>query len=773
MTSQELYAALITANSIADVESALKEFEASHVNRVRWAPFGRENNRGTVEASTDPGRSLVERVTNGIDAILEAEHSRHNGRPTCRSPKDAAAAWLNVPDAGLSEMSQQQRRQLAQRVTIHVTQGESRESRVVAVRDRGIGLSAAQMPSTILSLNETNKSRKLYLAGAYGQGGSSTLAVSRYTMVASRPDGHPTVAFTVATFYEPPPDEDKLGRYVYLTLENAVLEVSLPDVDFPAGTLVRHFGYDLSDYPSAFGPTSVYGLLNRVLFDPVLPVWLDNPVNNQRRTIKGSRNALNGATDEGDEETRGVSLAHSVPLYFTSIGQEHGRVGLEYWVLPRPTHENKRPNAAFVAPTKPIVLTLNGQNHAEFSTALIRKEADLPFLTQRLIVHVDCNNLTPGAKRLLFVSNREDTRKGIVKRLITEEVVRALRSDDELKRLNAEARDQGMREQDEDARREIRREVSRLLRLHGFNPNEPVGGAPGTDDEASPGPTPPPRPPVDPEPIQIHEPPTYIQLLWDEDQTITFHPQQRRYLRIQTDAASTYHNPRNPSASRINIILIGEGVSALGSTPLRGGRMRGIFEGTPAAQVGSTGAIRVELVRTGMPTLSDERPFEIVARPPVRPSTRQVALPDWTVRRVEGPDDPMWTELTWPDDVNAVASHSQMEEGALVIYYSAAFPRYQHQEQVFERRNPALAASFKTRYEIWLAVHALLMHQDQQQAQASESERRADDEDREAAAESRDAQERIRTALLSAMFAARETTQPELTAASAMADTES
>ena len=290
------------------------------------------------------------------------------------------------------------------------------------------------------------------------------------------------------------------------------------------GTSVKHFGYDLSSYPSPVGPNSVYGLLNRILFDPVLPVWLDNPVNNQRRVIKGARNALNGAVDEGDEDRRGVRLSHHVPLFFSSLS-EFERLGIEYWVLERPTEKNKRPTAAFVNPGKPIVLTLNGQNQAELSQILVRKEAELPFLAQRTIVHVDCNSLTPGAKRSLFVSNREDARRGLVLRLITDEVVRALRSDDDLVRLNNEAREQGMRERDESAVQQMRQEVSRLLRLQGLNVGASVGGEAGSDDGQDQRPTHPRRPRRPPEPIELHEPPTHLNIVWGEDKEVTFYPE--------------------------------------------------------------------------------------------------------------------------------------------------------------------------------------------------------------------------------------------------------
>jgi hypothetical protein len=80
--------------------------------------------------------------------------------------KEAAVAWLSVPTGGLSELTPQQRRGFAQQVIVGVLPGEGKDSWTIEVRDYGIGLMPEQMPSTILSLNESNKVQKHYLAGA-------------------------------------------------------------------------------------------------------------------------------------------------------------------------------------------------------------------------------------------------------------------------------------------------------------------------------------------------------------------------------------------------------------------------------------------------------------------------------------------------------------------------------------------------------------------------------------------------------------------------------
>ena len=115
-------------------------------------------------------------------------------------------------------------------------------------------------------------------------------------------------------FLDLPPEQYKIGHYVYLTFDGAgssrleVPQARLPD----AGPWSRHFGYDLSGYPSPLGPEQPLRPAEPTLFDPVMPVWLDNGVHDYRRVIKGSRNALNGAVDEGDEG-RGPALVPQRP----------------------------------------------------------------------------------------------------------------------------------------------------------------------------------------------------------------------------------------------------------------------------------------------------------------------------------------------------------------------------------------------------------------------------------------------------------------------------
>jgi predicted GIY-YIG superfamily endonuclease len=747
-----LFDALIAAKRVEEVRAALEAFKTNA--GAREVPFGgRPNNRGAIELAADAARSAIERVTNAHDALLELEHQRHSGTPECRSPREAAHAWLGVPmKDGLSGVSAKERQVLALNTIVRLEPGEGWQSRILTVADRGIGIEPARMKDTILSLNESNKIQKHYLAGTYGQGGSSTLYFSKYVLIASRAYGTDRIAFTLVRYEELPADEYKTGRYVYLVDGGDVLSVNTKQGDPTHGTLIRHFGYDLSNYTSSIGPKSLYGALQRVMFDPVAPIRFENQVAGWNRTIKGSRNALNGAVDQGDESARGPELDYHLPMFNVSLG-DHGAVGIEYWVLARPEAKDGKkpggkPSRNFVDDAKPIVFTHNGQNQEELTGRIIKKEADLPFLqTQgRLIVHINCDRLTAAAKRLLFSSTREKSREGFLLNLIEDELISILKSDDELRRLNEEAREQSLKEQDDAAERQMQRQVAKLLRVVGPALVD-VGGS-KTDGGNEPPKKRGPR--AKPEPIELRDPPTYIKIVGDKEDEISFYGGQRRYIRIETDANSHYHDPDDQKKSHINV-AVGDDLKIFGTSPLRGGRMRIGVQCKVEVATGTKGGIRVELYRPGQSTLSDERYYQVVDPPKPKDDNRKTAFPRIKMIPVDGPEDDRWAFVTDEiddSDIRRHASGAEMSDGVLYVYYSTVFPRFVAERQRIEQHNPILSPSFKKRYELWLAVHALLMHDDQENS----TDKISDEE----AAKELSRQERCRLASIAAMVAAQE-----------------
>jgi hypothetical protein len=183
--------------------------------------------------------------------------------------------------------------------------------------------------------------------------------------------------------------------------------------------------------------------------------------------------------------------------------------------------------------------------------------------------------------------------------------------------------------------------------------------------------------------------------------------------------------------------------------------MRAIFQGIPDAVIGTTTSLRVELIRPGLSTLFDERSISIVDTPPVRHADSRVTLPPFRLIPINGPEDQTWAALGWSDNIRTVASSAEMESGELVIYYSTVFPKYAGQREIFAQRDPVLANSFTSRYEIWLAVHSLLFYRDQHESETNTASLHLSDEGMEAA-EQREMEERCRIATMATLVAARE-----------------
>src|SRR4051794_6824836 len=79
---------------------------------VGTRPVGdRDNNAGTIEIASNPYSALGERVTNGIDALLEllaalaGYHSIEDWPAAPATPRDAARLLLKVPKAGLGDLT--------------------------------------------------------------------------------------------------------------------------------------------------------------------------------------------------------------------------------------------------------------------------------------------------------------------------------------------------------------------------------------------------------------------------------------------------------------------------------------------------------------------------------------------------------------------------------------------------------------------------------------------------------------------------------------------
>ena len=402
---------LVEAKTKQEVLAFLDQI--GHKHAISWRPVGdRENNLATINLGSDPAAGLIERITNAVDAVLEREWLSRGQPTSVRSPREAVALWFGIPEGRLSNITSA-RDSLIQELSgrVHVTLHDSGDENrpTVDIRDYGIGLASEEFPRTILSLNENRKLRKLFLAGAFGQGGSTALSYSPFTIILSRKFGDPTqkpvVAGTVVRFNPGDLMLDKHGVYEYLVDRSTGYPFFFPidDEEFAAGTLVRHVAMELGKYKALMtAPTgSLWYLTHHYLFDPVLPFRIeeqrDNKVKGEKRFVGGNNRRLS----QGDD----VEYKRSALRKF-----REGEVSITWWVLSPEGENAKNRINNYTLPSKPIVITFNGQKQGDLPNTVIKDDLKLPYLERYIVVQVDCDNLDHESRRQLFPTTRESLR---------------------------------------------------------------------------------------------------------------------------------------------------------------------------------------------------------------------------------------------------------------------------------------------------------------------------------------------------------------------------
>ena len=476
--------AVESVKSVDDVERLLAATGSNH-----WRDLGdRPGNAATVQIASSPASALIERVTNGIDGMLELEAELHPGSLPS-SPRRAAREWFGVPRTGLAELPDKERRRLAENIRVSLEESDESDRPTVTILDRGIGQHPADAPTTLLSLNENNKVAKPYLQGAYGQGAAATYRFARYTVIMTRraPElnggREDLVGWTIVWEDPADPAVNKLPVYRYLVRGDGEIPTFDPGLlADPSwhGVKVIHVAYELRGYKAAYTQPrgGLWALLHSSLFEPVLPVLVGG---NRKVDVKaageGSTRVVigNAARLESAKGPSGRDLSVSYRNSETfdlgkATGRDVGRFAVNYWVLQRApgSTSTTEPTASYIGPDQAVTMTLSGQRQDSESRTWLRNRTELSFLVKNLVVQVDVDGLAPLGKRELFSSTRERAVDSELRDRIYKEVVTVLRGDEELRRLEREERDrllaQNTERIDEKLRERLRKRIDTLLK---------------------------------------------------------------------------------------------------------------------------------------------------------------------------------------------------------------------------------------------------------------------------------------------------------------------
>lgn len=757
-THRGLLEALLKATKPNEVRSIL-ESVGDRANLGVKEPFGSQNyhwrfyggnesNMSTINLGSKPERSLIERITNAIDAVLEKEMLNRGGISPS-SPIQAAKEWFGRPptdvDSGLFNWQTCATGEYDRFVHVVLTPGDEEASPTIDVIDEGTGIQPAEFPHTILSLHSGNKIKKRYLAGAFGQGGAATLAFCDYAIIVSRHFQSPqTVGFTVAKLMNLG-ESYKENAYVYLVVENQDGTWMVPSCtwdkpiemypgipaherlkQFKSGTLVRHCGYELTGFEKALGssPGNLCHLLHYKMFDPIIPfrvVDLRDPSLVEDKMVIGARNQLMKLLEQpalAEGET-GTELRHyALREMVNPLSEAEPSVAVEYWVAVNIRERKGRigprrySNALFVDPYHPTIGTLHGQNQGELTSRLI-KGLQLSMVARHLVIHIDASRASKNVRTSLFASTREGFKESRAYNELMRVLINRLQEDQALYEIERELEEELLYKDTVEVNQKVQQEIASLLRDAGFEVKEPGKVAIRSKHSTST------HTPVSlnrgfhtPEPLQTLPYPkvTRFELIFPEEK-ISVHQRDNHIVRVETDADACFDRE-----GRITIHTEPKRLEAASKSQLRDGRMYWRLRPTPESSPGDNGVVVIALTKPDGNQLEARLPYEILPPREEKAKKAKRVVLAFSIESVDPFEHQAKFEQIWPEtsqeDLQTVAYRAKELSGRIIVYYSTAFTPYRRKLEEI-KNNQGLAEEFRKNYEIWVGYHAILQHQQQ------------------------------------------------------------
>ncbi|HYO59833.1 hypothetical protein [Archangium sp.] len=593
-------------------------------HKFTWRPVGdRENNYGSINIGSDPGHAFVERVTNAIDAVIEREALRwlaktKGAKQKPATPREAVESWFKVPGGRVSNVGLPLRQKLANNVVVMLLDSKSKRQPTVEIRDLGVGLTPKLVPGTILSLGAENKINKTYLAGAYGQGGSTALSFSPHgcTIVSRRhsdliaPGDEDLVAVTFVKFNEMDLDVNKNGRYEYLVMpDKQVAGIQPKLLDFEPGTSVIHFNLDIPQYSERLTQLtrSMWWLLQNTMFDPVLPIWAEEHRQSVLKGDKDTRRTIAGNFTRLMDDKKGkVEHDGSIRVELGHAGGDTS-VQVNYWVLKSdPEKKGASPIDAYVDLYKPITYTFFGQTHGTDDRRFIAERLSLPHLAKYLIIQVELDRLTAHARRELLSTTRDRLKQLSFYTLMREQISTALSQDEDLIRLNEARKDEILSKHSEQEQAKMQERFARLMERFKAGVDVTASGK-GAGDKGRK--TNPPGRRESLAPLPTKDKPTFIRIA-NTQKPLPLRLERHAVLQLESDAPDGYIS----SHVHAQLLMVSEpdGIVGLGSTSdFKGGRSRMVVSPTEKAKAGDTGTLRVFLITPEGKQFSDKIGFKV------------------------------------------------------------------------------------------------------------------------------------------------------------------
>lgn len=453
MDKRELFWDLYKAPVEGEVDKILKRHGFLQDAEV-WRPYGQnENNFSVVEnQQASPIPALIEKITNGIDAIMMRAciEQRIDPRADVAPGSIDEALKRFFPNHGNWDLPRN-RRQQAERLQI-LAHGPRFETSLV-VYDDGEGQTPREFEKTFLSLIRGNKNDIHFVQGKYNMGGSGAVAFCgkrRYQLICSRRfNGRSPFGFTLVRRHPLTIEEEKRKKatwYEYLVLDSAIpsfesgeLDLGLYNRKFSTGTVIKLYSYDLPSGSRSVISRDLNQSINEYLFYPALPIFTIDREDrypddrNLQRELYGLKRRL----EEDDSKYVDQFFSENVD------DDETGCLRITCYVFkPRANERSAKETRdtirrEFFKNRMSVLFSVNGQVHGHYTSEFITRSLKLPLLKDYLLIHVDCTEVRTEVRNELFMASRDRLKEGAESRKLRRKLADVL-ANGRLKEINKE-----------------------------------------------------------------------------------------------------------------------------------------------------------------------------------------------------------------------------------------------------------------------------------------------------------------------------------------------
>lgn len=735
---------LLTVQTNNDIEAIL-----AAVPKPVWKPLGNKpNNHALINVLIDPADALVERVTNGLDAVIERKVLLEN-REDLQSPRQAAEELFGVTGGHVYNLRDDgERRALAAKVVVTLRDSGLDKAPTVAVEDRGVGQHPSDFETTLVSLAEENKLKRLYLMGAYGWGGAAAYAFTGgYATFLSRRDPAllasgqaDEVGWTVVRYNARDDDPTvKHGVYEYLCVDEGGAAPTIPHFPVAAlpterqdwvGTLCTLVQYELARYSDAIWRprNSLWLMFNALLFDPILPFLIRDE---RPRAVGGNeKSSLGGLVVNGTaaklardaekkkDEKKLIALSGGYTYRLPDVG---GQALISYFVVEEKgdAKADWEPTLTYVTPEQAVTVTHYGQRQGSFRRELFEK-LGLMTLAKFLIVQVDCDALSWRAKRELFSSTRDRLKDSPLARTLREAVAEALQSDTVLRELDRRRKEAALARKSQAQAERIKKLLEKHIaslrqgqaaifkKVLSSNTELPILGDQPLLDEA-----PPSRPEDGPETAQVEYEgdPTTLTVL---NPTAQVRAGGKAVVRLALDAPDDYITAAGTGKGKFTpLVTKGSDLfRVVGNSDLRGGVMRCTIS-ADNARPGDRGRIVFTVSRPdALPLLAEA---EVVAIEPPQPRVKPAG-------KATGPEQgpnvfPVtkdeWGLFDFDEKTVARVEENSPKPGMTTVYVNQDYPPLVARLMAEKKTVGDKMEAYRDKFIAAMALHAWLQSEQQ------------------------------------------------------------